>query len=77
MEALFSHYFCTWGSHGGFSLALHFLLGDQENEGSCLSLSWSPRGELGVGVGVAVGFLGVGVVACVSVLDMVLVTCEL
>ena len=49
----------------GFSLALHFLLGNQENEGSCLSLSWSPRGELGVGwgwvgLGAAVGFLGVG-----------------
>ena len=27
---------------------------------SCLSLSWSPRGELGVGVGAAVVFLGWG-----------------
>ena len=53
------------------------LLGDQENKGSRLSLSWSPRGELGVGVGAAVGFLGVGVVGCVFVLDMVLVACEL
>ena len=44
----------------GFSVALHFLLGNRENEGSRLSLSWSPRGELGVGVGAAVGFLGVG-----------------
>ena len=72
----------------GFSPALHFLLGNQENEGSHLSLSWSPRGELGVGVGATVGFLGagvgatvgflgVGVVGCVFVLDMVLVTCEL
>ena len=32
----------------GFSPALHFLLGNQENEGSRLSLSWSPGGELGV-----------------------------
>ena len=60
-----------------FSPALHFLLGNQENEGSCLSLSWSPREELGVGVGAAVGFLGMEVVGCVFVLDMVLVTCEL
>ena len=60
----------------GFSLALHFLLGNQENEGSLLSLSWSPRGELGVG-GATVGFLEVVVVGCVFVLDMVLVTCEL
>ena len=43
----------------GFSAALRFLLGNQENEGSHLSLSWSPMGELGVGVGAAVGFLGV------------------
>ena len=42
----------------GFSPAFHFLLGNQENEGSCLSLSWSPRGELGIGVGDAVGVLG-------------------
>ena len=41
------------------------------------SLSWSPGGELGVGVGAAVGFLGVGVMRYVFVLDMVLVTCEL
>ena len=52
----------------GFSLALHFLLGNQENEGSRLSLSWSPTGELGVGVGATVGFLGVGVVGCVFAL---------
>ena len=58
-------------------MGLCFLLGNQENEGSCLSLSWSPRGELGVGVGLAVGFLGVGVVRCVFALDMVPVTCEL
>ena len=58
----------------GFSPALRFLVGNQENEGSRLSLSWSPRGELGVGVDTAVGFLGVGVVGCVFVLDMVLVT---
>ena len=61
----------------GFSPALHFLLGNQENEGSHLSLSWCPRGELGVGVGATVRFLGVGVVGYVFVLDMVLVTCEL
>ena len=61
----------------GLSPALRFLLGNQENEGSRLSLSWSPRGELGVGVGPAVGFLGVGVVGCVFALDMVIVTCEL
>ena len=61
----------------GFSPALRFLLGNQESEGSRLLLSWSPRGELGVGVGAAVGFLGVGVVGCVFVLDMVLVTCDL
>ena len=46
----------------GFSPGLRFLLGNQENEGSCLSRSWSPRGELGVGMGAAVGFLGVAVV---------------
>ena len=56
------------------SLALYFLLGNQENEGSCLSLSWSPRAELGVRVDAAVGFLGVGLVGCIFVLDMVLVT---
>ena len=61
----------------GFPLALHFLLGNQENEGTHLSLSWSHRGELGVGVGATVGFLGVGAVGCVFMLDMVLVTCEL
>ena len=44
----------------GFSPALRFLLGNQESEGSRLLLSWSPRGELGVGVGATVGFLGVG-----------------
>ena len=60
-----------------FSPALHFLLGNKENEGSRLSLSWSPKGELRIGVGAAVGFLGLGVVGCVFLLDMVLVTCEL
>ena len=49
----------------GFSPALRFLLGNQENDRSRLPLSWSPRGELGAGV---------GVVGCVFVLDMVLVT---
>ena len=58
----------------GFSPALRFLLGNQENDRSRLPLSWSPRGELGAGVDAAVGFLGVGVVGCVLVLDMVLVT---
>ena len=58
----------------GFSPALRFLLGNQENDRSHLPLSWSPRGELGAGVDAAVGFLGVGVVGCVFVLDMVLVT---
>ena len=42
----------------GISLALCFLLGHQKNEGSRLSLSWCPRGGLGVGVGAAVGFWG-------------------
>ena len=56
----------------GFSPALRFLLGNQENDRSHLPLSWSPRGELGAGVDAAVGFLGV--VGCVFVLDMVLVT---
>ena len=60
----------------GFSPTLHFLLWNQENEGSRLSLSWPPRGELEVGVGAAVGFLGVGVVG-VFALDIVPVTCEL
>ena len=60
----------------GFSLALLFLLGNQENEGSRLSLSWSPRGELGAGGDATVGFLGVGVVGCVFVLDMILMTCN-
>ena len=58
----------------GFSTAPHFQLGNQENEGSRLSLSWSLRGELGVGVGATVGFLGVEVVGSVFLLDMVLVT---
>ena len=58
----------------GFSLALRFWLGNQENDRSRLPLSWSPRGELGAGVDAAVGFLGVGVVGCVFVLGMVLVT---
>ena len=74
LEALFSRYFCSRGSHGGVFPALCFLLGNQESEGGRLSRSWSPRGELGVGVDAAVGFLGVGVVGCVFVLDMVLVT---
>ena len=60
----------------GFSPALRFLLGNQENDRSRLPLSWSPMGELGAGVDAAVGFLGVGVgvVGCVFVLDMVPVT---
>ena len=37
----------------------------------------SRGGELGSGVGAAVGRLGAGVVGCVFVLDMILVTCEL
>ena len=44
----------------GFSPALRFLLGNQENEGSRLSLSWSPRGELGGWGGCRCGVLGGG-----------------
>ena len=59
----------------GFSPALRFLLGNQENDRSRLPLSWSPRGELGAGVMLLWGSWG-GVVGCVFVLDMVLVTCN-
>ena len=44
----------------GFFPALRFLLENQENEGSRLSLSWSPRGELGVGVMLLWGSWGWG-----------------
>ena len=39
-----------------------------------LPLSWCPGGELGVGVGVDVGFLGAGVMEYVFALDMVSVS---
>ena len=44
----------------GFSPALRFLLGNQENDRSRLPLSWSPRGELGAGVELLWGSWGWG-----------------
>ena len=54
-----------------------FCWGIRKVKESRLLLSWCPGGELGAGVGAAVGLLGAGVVGYVFAMDMVSVTCEL
>ena len=61
----------------GFSPALRFLLGHQKDDGKPSFASWCPGGELGAGVGAAVGLLGARVVGYAFALDIVSVTCKL